>query len=311
MDRYEGIPCSHCGEKFTKDSDVVVCPTCGAPYHRSCYQEIGRCSFSDKHKDGYEWQMPLDHLPPERITVCLKCKTPNPRENVYCSNCHEKLSQDVKVISVMKNEDMDKNDLSPSGEVFAGEASDISLAEVTAYTGKRAKFFLNRFRLLASQKTNFTWNWSAFFFKFFYFFYKRMYLVGIIALLLYAMLAFPSVMYTMEFIKMNSMELFGVKMAYDAQLMKSLEAFLPTINILNIVYSVCCGLFANKLYMKKVFKDIRIVKEKVKGKMDVKQYLYTLGRVGRPDWISVAIVLLGLLSIYLRSITNLASQILK
>ena len=311
MDRYEGIPCSHCGEKFTKDSDVVVCPHCGAPYHRSCYQELGKCKFSDKHSEGYEWQMPLDQLPPERITVCLKCKTPNPKENVYCSNCHAKLSQDVKVISVIKNEDMDEKDLSPTGEVFAGAGSDISAAEVTAYTGKKAAYFLNRFRPLASGKSTVSWNWPAFFFKFFYFFYKRMYLVGIIALMLYAMLAAPSVMYAMEVIKMNSMELFGVEMAHNAELMRSLEMFIPTVNILNIVYSVCCGLFANKLYMKKVFKDIRTVKEKVQGKMDVKEYLYTLGRVGKPDWLSVAIVLMGFLSVYLKSTTVLLDQIIK
>ena len=38
-----GIPCPVGGKPFTKDDDIVVCPVCGAPYHRACYQEAGHC----------------------------------------------------------------------------------------------------------------------------------------------------------------------------------------------------------------------------------------------------------------------------
>ena len=35
--KYENETCPVCGEKFTADSDVVVCPDCGTPHHRECY----------------------------------------------------------------------------------------------------------------------------------------------------------------------------------------------------------------------------------------------------------------------------------
>lgn len=311
MTRYEGLPCTHCGENFTKDSDVVVCPYCGAPYHRSCYKELGSCKFKDKHDEGYTWEVPLDKLPPERVTVCLKCKTPNPKTNLFCSNCHAKLSDDVKVISITKEEKHDENDLSPSGEVLTGSGYGISTEEISSYVSNNSAYFLKRFKPMAAGKTNLSWNWPAFFFKFFYFFYRKMYITGLILVGLYAMLAVPSVMYTVEFIKMNSLEIFGTQLSYNAGLLNSLAAFMPTINILSIVYSIGCGLFANKLYMNKVFKDIKLVREKVKGKLGQQEYLDTLNRIGKPDKLTVILLFLVYFMLYIRSASEIAATFMK
>ena len=56
MNRYTGIKCQHCGKAFQENDQVVVCPDCGAPYHRSCFVEMnGICKFADKHAEGYSW----------------------------------------------------------------------------------------------------------------------------------------------------------------------------------------------------------------------------------------------------------------
>ena len=49
---YTGIKCPVCGKAFTKQDDVVVCPECGAPYHRECYRNTGHCIFLEKHEKG-------------------------------------------------------------------------------------------------------------------------------------------------------------------------------------------------------------------------------------------------------------------
>ena len=46
---YTGLKCPVCGKPFTSDDDIVVCPECGAPYHRACYQQAGHCIFQEKH----------------------------------------------------------------------------------------------------------------------------------------------------------------------------------------------------------------------------------------------------------------------
>ncbi|MBQ2799672.1 MAG: hypothetical protein IJF09_09825, partial [Ruminiclostridium sp.] len=52
---YTDEKCPICGVAFKEADDVVVCPDCGAPYHRACYKEQGDCSYSDKH-GGYSWK---------------------------------------------------------------------------------------------------------------------------------------------------------------------------------------------------------------------------------------------------------------
>ena len=37
--RYSGLCCPVCKVKFKDDDDIVVCPACGAPHHRSCYNQ--------------------------------------------------------------------------------------------------------------------------------------------------------------------------------------------------------------------------------------------------------------------------------
>lgn len=40
MFKYEGISCPHCGEKFKPTDEILICPDCGAPYHRRCIEEL-------------------------------------------------------------------------------------------------------------------------------------------------------------------------------------------------------------------------------------------------------------------------------
>ena len=42
MPKYYGCPCEGCGKPLTLQDDIVVCPDCGAPYHRDCYEKLGR-----------------------------------------------------------------------------------------------------------------------------------------------------------------------------------------------------------------------------------------------------------------------------
>ena len=312
MTRYEGLPCSHCGEKFDSSSDVVVCPSCGAPYHRSCYRELGSCKFKEKHEEGFNWEIPVEDLPPERVTVCLKCKTPNPKENTFCKNCQCKLDDNVKVVSIVKVDDSDEIHGAYSPE-FKGEESfeGISPAEISAYVGNNSFYFLRRFRVLMGTRINISWNWSAFFFKFIYFFYRKMYKIGAVLLLISLMLTVPSLIYSMEFIKSQALEVFGVQIAYNAQLLKNLEIFIPTINILNMIYSFGCGLYANKLFMGKTLNDIRLIRKETKPKTVDSQYLDALRFAGRTDKMSVFIFIGLFIALYLRLVSSLTALIVK
>ena len=60
MNDYVGCVCSVCNKPFAAGDDIVVCPECGTPYHRACYQAAGGCVHEAQHAEGYAWQ-PQQH----------------------------------------------------------------------------------------------------------------------------------------------------------------------------------------------------------------------------------------------------------
>ena len=47
--------CPVCNIPFNKDDDIVVCPECGTPHHRGCWQAKNECANSPLHAQGFEW----------------------------------------------------------------------------------------------------------------------------------------------------------------------------------------------------------------------------------------------------------------
>ena len=56
MHSYFGSDCPYCGNPFTEDDDIVVCPECATPQHRECYKEKGGCVNAHLHAEGFQWQ---------------------------------------------------------------------------------------------------------------------------------------------------------------------------------------------------------------------------------------------------------------
>ena len=93
---YTGTKCPVCGQPFLKGDDIVVCPECGTPYHRACYQKAGSCIFSEKHGTGEVWQAPHVEAPnPDQEAadnICPHCGNHNPHSSLFCSQCGYPLS---------------------------------------------------------------------------------------------------------------------------------------------------------------------------------------------------------------------------
>lgn len=83
MYQFTGCPCSVCGKPLTDTDDIVVCPDCGAPYHRSCYEKQGACVYVSRH-GSFEWTPPASAQPERK---CPNCGAPNPESAVRCSHC--------------------------------------------------------------------------------------------------------------------------------------------------------------------------------------------------------------------------------
>jgi hypothetical protein len=91
MTDYTGIKCPVCGKAFTANDDIVVCPKCGAPYHRDCYAQAGKCVFSDKHGTPDAWTPSKAEPTPDNSDSntkrCPRCGTANSQTAIFCEHC--------------------------------------------------------------------------------------------------------------------------------------------------------------------------------------------------------------------------------
>ena len=92
--KYIGQPCVVCGEAFKEEDDIVVCPDCGTPHHRACYEKLGHCGNEALHEKGEEWTPPsqwseknekvYDGEGPLR---CMRCGTVCRAGTLFCPVC--------------------------------------------------------------------------------------------------------------------------------------------------------------------------------------------------------------------------------
>ncbi len=84
MPKYYGCPCEGCGKPLTLQDDIVVCPDCGAPYHRVCYEKLGQCIHRPAHAAGYEWKFPYEE---SQLRTCPSCGERTLRDEETCRCC--------------------------------------------------------------------------------------------------------------------------------------------------------------------------------------------------------------------------------
>lgn len=92
---YKNLNCSVCGKPFSANDDIVVCPECGAPYHRECYAKAGKCVYADRHGTPDAWKPPQ---PAEEnsagVRRCPRCGAPNQTNALFCVHCGHPLSDE-------------------------------------------------------------------------------------------------------------------------------------------------------------------------------------------------------------------------
>ncbi len=109
--RFKGCNCVQCNNTFTETDDAVVCPVCGSPHHRACWNEKGECGNTALHSEGFSWVFPEELKPktqekpaaPEAIgtnytfkngesaIVCPHCNALNYGNDAFCMKCRNPL----------------------------------------------------------------------------------------------------------------------------------------------------------------------------------------------------------------------------
>ncbi|MBQ8209057.1 MAG: hypothetical protein IJZ35_00530 [Clostridia bacterium] len=208
---YTGIDCPVCNQKFNADDDVVVCPVCGTPHHRSCWNETGICQNAHRHSEGFIWQTAAPatnnahtaQTGGEALKTCPRCGEKNATYEPVCTRCGERLKANRETIhdrfpmdenrrgfdfgqSEFGNYDAppNPNNFSPYQNVYAADArtiygadttiEDISVTEVAEYVQKNSNMYIGKFLDMQEKKSKVNWNWSAAIFSVFWCFYRKM-----------------------------------------------------------------------------------------------------------------------------------------
>lgn len=216
--------CPVCNEQFKQGDDIVVCPECGAPHHRECYEKSEHCFYQDKHskdfsfedeeaKNKVENQQDTENSGDDGEIICKFCGHPNDRTLFYCKNCGAPLFKD-------NNQNNSGNTGNENGQFppefngypfgqnpqntgipfiafdpMAGFKADEKIAdnvtagELSKFAGKNTNYFMRVFgSIMRTGKSKF--NFSSAILPGAYLLYRKMYAVGIfISVIVIALLA--------------------------------------------------------------------------------------------------------------------------
>lgn len=204
-----GKTCPVCSQNFHEGDDVVVCPKCGAPYHRSCYQEKGKCLFTDLHQSGKSWHEVYDDdptVPEEESVKCSQCGASNEANAIVCRNCGSFLSKSVSQHLDESKEEASKDEtkeeepenmgagiggvpfslfIDPMGGVGKDEdLGGVTAAELSKFVNVNTHYYIPVFaRIKKHDKSKF--NFAAFFFTGAWFLYRKQYIKGSIIAAIY------------------------------------------------------------------------------------------------------------------------------
>ncbi len=263
--RYTGDLCPVCNENFNPEDDIVVCPLCGTPHHRECYKKNGECAHSEKHSDGYRWEHIQTAVTPENE------ENPVPPFNPYTAQQGEAHDSHNAASTVFWANQQNPFDAYPK-ELCEGVATE----EAAEFVQMNAFKYLQNFFYQKSGKK--TFNWAAFFFAPYWFFYRKLYKLGVIFLSVILLISvvfslFPSVQqFNTEFYEWKNQYSDYASLSEDeaktalteaqALYTRNLSGIALTLvaNGLSIGIQILIGFKANKWYYDHTVSKIRQIK---------------------------------------------------
>lgn len=325
MSNYTGVKCPICSKKFIQADDIVVCPICGAPHHRACYAQENACAFAADHLSGKEWRAP----PPDPsqasgnrpnsqegayggdygdIVSCNVCHAKNSKGTIFCQTCGSRISFGPEGFWGDPYMGMD-----PASIVYGGlkpdeKIEDETVRDLAVYVGPSSAYYLPRFKKIAENPYTLTFNFAALVFNFFYFFYRKMYLIGGILLGLFIISSIPSFLYMREFpaqflqdfLPLSMHQYLGAipSVAADPEKIAQYHQLMNISSTISFILSIVVAISANRVYYVKAMSDVKRIRESQPEKHDEIAYCGKLRVKGGISKVSVIIVISAYFAVY-------------
>ncbi len=304
--------CPVCNRQFENGDDVVVCPDCGAPHHRSCYEQTNRCFYYDRHAQGFDFghsdsdneNGAEDNL---HVIHCPKCGKENEKTAFFCGGCgfplHDEDRQPQENAAGQSNRQQNPQGM-PFGFGTSGAAAfdplagmnseediadNVKVGEMAKFIGKSTPYYLMVFHRI-KQFGSGRFSFSAFLFSGAFFVYRKMYVLGIILSLLMigvtvgstALMMSNPWMLTTEYADMLANFNNGEFGAGELGVLAASAGF----NVLRFGIMLFSGFSANRFYYRHCVKRIHQIKAAHRDG-DLNKTLETQGGVNLPMAISL------------------------
>lgn len=85
----KGQSCPICHAYLFSDEDIAVCATCGAPHHRECFVNAGKCGMEAFHGTENQYDLVKKRIA-EDNEQAKEAQEEKPKVQVECSYCHKR-----------------------------------------------------------------------------------------------------------------------------------------------------------------------------------------------------------------------------
>lgn len=306
---YIGNKCPVCDKYFHIGDDIVVCPDCGTPHHRECYQNSGKCVNYDRHKDGFDYQQDIKQDINENdanVVVCKKCGSKNSEEAFFCTKCGSSLNDDRVNVNAQNVQGQPHSSapftgnanvlmfdplagVSPSADLGDG----VTAGECAKFVKQNTPYFITVFNNIKKFSKS-RYNFCAMFFGGGYLLFRKMYKVGTIItaiqaamtiLYLYLNYYIVSSPAFSKLFEAQSQNDYNAFLLYYSQLPDKESAFLILFTMLAFItfaFDIVIGACANRMYYNHCKKEIIKTKREVQDTSKVGEAISKKGGVNAP-----------------------------
>lgn len=298
MSLYTNAECPYCNKRIGKDDELVVCPTCGTPHHRSCYFENGHCFNESRHEEGFEWAPPApDPTQSGEMVACGSCGKSISRDSVFCNYCGTPVNPHIAngTGGMMPQQNTMFFDLEEPQPVYnmAEEIDGIAIKDWITYIGQNYNYYLMNFKAQDKTKRKTSLTFSAVLFPPIYFLYRRVWGAAAVAAIANLLLNFPA------------MVLYGMlPSGFDFGLsLLTWERISGICSILAIFVNLSWGLFAVWFYRKKAVRHINRIRAE---SLTDEAYAERLRRVSGPSRKAIMVLSISFVSLLFLSAVYVA-----
>ncbi len=302
-DETKKCKCQICHSYLFEDDDTVICPECGAPHHRDCWQTIGHCGLEDTHGTDLQYDKQVKkeqerNKATEAEHIGRKCgfcgRTSKTEGADFCPYCGQ--PYDNKGVHFQPPFIVGGNAINI--DPYGGVPKDTNIEGVTAediktFTNSNSARYVNKFKTLNKGNKN-SWNWLAFLFPSAWCLSRKMYANGILLLIVSIASSLCFVPFTQTLGSLGDIS----QMASD-QMAKLLLDNIGAFSLLTwIMYAVGLLLFIGQhillgLRGDWIYRNFAIAKIKsIRANDEVEDYKEALTRAGSVSFILIIVAFL-------------------